>query len=68
MVHKWGSDDRNDQDRAGASAHPIVASPHTDVPDRYSSMDADEDLVIYDSENHQAWIESSVGLRLSECR
>jgi len=66
---KWGSDDPDDVDDQDDDALPVlVDEPDRDIPDRYSSVDAGGDLCIYDSDNHQAWVQSSVGISRSDCR
>jgi hypothetical protein len=46
-----------------------TAAPEEESAQQYAELNVgDEEFVIYDRENHQAWIQSSVSLEVADLR
>jgi len=45
-----------------------TAGPATDDYDRYTSVTVDDDVILYDKETEDAWIQSSTALGLEAWR
>ena len=63
MGVRWRSgDDREERDDDVDDAAQDVQE------DRYATLDTDKGLLIYDRENHQAWIQSTIDVKRDKVR
>jgi hypothetical protein len=44
------------------------ATTAPDVMDRYVALETGDSVIVYDRQNHRAWLQSDATIAVSECR